>query len=90
VVPLYSVTYLLGVDPFGPAAARCCCCCCVLRLQGLYLLDMSVAQPVAKMLDVGPMDPKTNFCEVKWCSATGRLLAATGMGATFELLECRV
>jgi hypothetical protein len=60
-----------------------------LPLQGLYLVDMSVPQPVAKMLDVGPMDPQTNFCEVKWCSATGRLMAATGMGAAFELLECR-
>lgn len=61
-----------------------------LVLQGLYLLDMSKPQPMAKMLNVGAMDPLTNFCEVKWCSGTGRLLAATGQGATFELLECRV
>jgi hypothetical protein len=51
---------------------------------------MSKPQPMAKMLNVGALDPLTNFCEVKWCSGTGRLLAATGQGATFELLECRV
>jgi len=63
---------------------------CVHLLQGLYLLDMSTATPVAKQLEVGGNDPSANFCEVKWCSNTGRLVAATGQSTSFELLECRV
>lgn len=47
--------------------------------------------PVAKRIEeVGSNDPAGNFCEVKWCATTGRLLAASGQSASFEVLEIRV
>jgi hypothetical protein len=51
---------------------------------------MSQPMPVAKMLEGAAHPPETNYCEVKWCSTTGRLLAASGQTSTFELWECKV
>ena len=75
-----------------PACLSACLSVCLvcLRPQGLYLLDMSQPMPVAKMLEGAAHPPETNYCEVKWCSTTGRLLAASGQTSTFELWECKV
>jgi hypothetical protein len=46
--------------------------------------------PVAKMLEGGPHHPESNYCEVKWCAGTNRLMAASGQIPTFEVWECKV